>query len=195
MVTIAYNGSNILNTGTAGTYTLATNGKVMASDLVATVDSASKLTVNYNGTTILNNATSGTYTLPTNGKVMASNLAVIVAAAAVEKTVSISLTNPVYPGDFGQGIITGRRSNETVTKTVSITSPTYSGTITFPSDTASIYIQISGTSSDIRVMGGTATTTGNVVFIQAQGNYPRLFIFRVTGSGTINIDGIRYDEF
>ena len=73
-MTITYNNSTIHTASSAESFTLPTNGKVMASDLVFTLEGSLGLQVSYGNSEIINTQSAGTHTLPCSGKIMSGDI-------------------------------------------------------------------------------------------------------------------------
>jgi len=103
--------------------------------------------------------------------------------------VTITLTNPANPSEFGSCNVMQQESAEFFPESYetlgTITSPTGSATfaVSMP------YIQVSYQGMSVSV--GTATCTGGVSLVTSSG-YSQ--IFQVTDDGTIVSDGVDYDD-
>ncbi len=108
-------------------------------------------------------------------------------------TVTVSLTNPVNPGEFSsctiQDLIT-YDSYETGDFIGSISSANGSTSVESNSSSFGILVTLDGAS--ISTWGAQVICTGGVSLEENDG-YGSLY-FNVTGNGTITIDGVDYDD-
>lgn len=180
--TVSVSGSNTsqLTAKAAATYTPTTADQTIASGQYLTGAQTIKGDANLLAENIKDGVTifgvTGTYT-----------------GGSATRTVSISLTNPLNPDGFSDGTIFEMLSSDPwdINNPIldRLNSPTSSGTYTIGSTSYGINVVLEGVS--IYTGSATCVCTGGADLAD---NYGYGFVFTVSADGTINIDGVNYDD-
>lgn len=106
-------------------------------------------------------------------------------------SVTITLTNPSNPTKFNYGealSANGANLGDEIETLFRFTSPTGSGTFAVDPSVPYLWVDLSG--SEPNPQRATVTTTGGITYDSL--TMTNIFVFSISGSGTITIDGMEY---